>query len=223
MRQSLTPMAVPLEQPGPSKAAQLVALGALALALAGLWGQEQVIAVTRVALDGLRSSEAYVVEIDAADLPAMDPGLARIVDPRARPVSQVAMRTRQVAVQPFEYDVRAGETLQEIATRFGTDVSAILWNNGLDSADQVTVGARLTVLPVRGVLHLVRPDETLAAIAERYGSRLEDLILANALERADAVAPGQVIVGTRPGMLSASSTSVSVTLPSLTITKSKRI
>jgi flagellum-specific peptidoglycan hydrolase FlgJ len=204
MRQPLVPMAVPMEQPGPSKAAQLVALGALALALAGLWGQESVVAITRVALDGLRSSPAYVAEIDAADLPAMDPGLARIVDPRARPVSQVSMRTRQVAVQPFEYDVRAGETLQEIATRFGTDVGALLWNNGLDSADQVVAGARLTVLPVRGVLHLVRPEDTLAAIAERYGSRLEDLILANALERADAIAPGQVIVvagGTVPAAI----------------------
>ena len=83
-----------------------------------------------------------------------------------------------------------GETLQEIATRFGTDVSALLWNNGLEDPDQLQAGARLTVLPVRGVLHLVKAGETLRIIAERYGSRLEDLVAANALDRPDHIVAG---------------------------------
>jgi flagellum-specific peptidoglycan hydrolase FlgJ len=187
------PMAVPV-QPTPSKTSQVVALGFLVLTVASLWRQDNVVAVARIALDGLRSQQVMALEIDAADRPAMDPGLAWILDPRAQ--RPVAMRSKQrrVAVQPFEYEVRDGETLQEIAVRFGTDVSSLLWNNGLDSPDQVEAGDRLTILPVRGVLHLVKADETLAAIAERYGSRLEDLMIANALDGPDRIRPGQVIV-----------------------------
>jgi LysM repeat protein len=193
MRQAAVPMAVPFEQV-PSRASQFVAAGALALALAGLWRQESVVGVTRIALDGLRSQQAIALDLDAADIPAMDPGLARVVDPRARLNAVAAPRTRRVAVQPFEYEVREGETLQEIAARFGTDVSALLWNNGLDGPEQVEAGARLTVLPVRGVLHLVKAGETLNIIAERYGSRPDDLVAANALDRPEHIVPGRVIV-----------------------------
>ena len=164
------------------------------MALAGLWRQDNVVTVTRVALDGLRDSQVFALNIDAADVPAMDPGLAQIVDPRARLASFGAARGRQAAVQPFEYEVREGETLQDIATRFGTDTNALLWNNGLDGPEQLQAGARLMVLPVRGVLHLVKAGETLTIIAERYGSRLEDLVAANALDRPDHIVPGQVIV-----------------------------
>jgi flagellum-specific peptidoglycan hydrolase FlgJ len=90
--------------------------------------------------------------------------------------------------------VRESESLQEIATRFGTDVSALLWNNGLDSADQLQAGDRLTILPVRGVLHLVKAGETLTIIAERYGSRVQDIVMANSIDRPDHILPGQVIV-----------------------------
>jgi flagellum-specific peptidoglycan hydrolase FlgJ len=191
------PMAIPLghaDQTAPSRTSQLVALGFLALTAASIWRQDSVVAVTREALDGLRSQQVVALDIDAADRPAMDPGLAWILDPRARLPRPTAVRQRRVAVQPFQYEVRAGETLQGIAVRFGTDVSALLWNNGLDGPDQVMPGAKLTILPVRGVLHLVKPDETLASIAERYGSRPEDLMIANALDASDRIRPGQVIV-----------------------------
>jgi flagellum-specific peptidoglycan hydrolase FlgJ len=172
----------------------MVALGFLALAAASLWRQENVVAITRGALDGLRDHQAMALNLDAADIPAMDPSLARIIDPRSRMARGAATRQRTVAVQPFEYEVREGESLQEIAARFGTDVSALLWNNGLDGPDQVQPGARLTILPVRGVLHLVKVGDTLKGIAERYGSSTQDIIAANALDDPNHIEVGQVIV-----------------------------
>jgi LysM repeat protein len=188
------PMAIPIDPPGPSRASQFVAAAALALSLAGLWRQENVVSVTRVALDGLRDHQVLAPNVDAADVPAMDPRLARVVDPRARIASLAAPRGRRLAVQPFKYTVREGETLREIAARFGTDVGALLWNNGLEDAEQLTPGTSLTILPVRGVLHLVKAEETLMTIAERYGSRVDDLVTANALDWPDQLVPGQVIV-----------------------------
>jgi len=188
------PMAVPMDQPAPSWTSQLVALGFLLLAGASLWRQDAVVAMTRVALDGLRNQQVLALDLDVADLPAMDPSLARILDPRSRLATVSATVQRRVAVQPFEYEVQEGESLQDIAVRFGTDVSALLWNNGLDAPGQLRAGARLMILPVRGVLHLVKEGETLASIAARYGSRLDDLIAANAVESPDLIVPGQVIV-----------------------------
>lgn len=187
-------MAVPMQQSAPSRVALLAAVAMLALASAGVWRQENVVAITRIALDGLREHEAAALYLDGADRPAMDPSLAWVLDPSAKPLQPGAGRLRRVGVQPFEYEVREGETLQDISVRFGMDVSSLLWNNGLESAEQVQAGAKLMILPVRGVLHLVKDDETLASIAERYGSRIEDILTANALERQAQLTPGKVLV-----------------------------
>jgi LysM repeat protein len=190
-------MAVPLgsiQRAAPSTATLLLAAVALLLASAGLWRQDAVVAITRIALDGLQDHEVLALDLDGADRPAMDPSLALVLDPRSRPLQPGAGRLRRIGVQPFEYTVREGESIQEISTRFGTDVSALLWNNGLDDAAQAQAGARLMILPVRGVLHLVKDDETVASIAERYGSRAADIITANALERIDRLTAGQILV-----------------------------
>lgn len=187
-------MAVPVDRPGPSRVSMTLAAGALALALTGLWRQENVVALTQTALDGLGTHSVLAADVDAGDVPAMDPSLARVVDPRPKLSLLVKKPARRSAVQPFEYEVREGESLHDIAARFGTDVSALLWNNGLERPEQVQPGARLTVLPVRGVLHLVKPGDSLKAIAERYGARLEDVIAANAIERPELIYPGQIVV-----------------------------
>ncbi|MCC7370574.1 MAG: glucosaminidase domain-containing protein [Chloroflexi bacterium] len=194
---SASTMAVPmasLERGAPSWSTLLLATMALMLATAGLWRQDAVLSVTRIALDGLRDHEVLAVEIDGADRPAMDPRLAYVLDPRSRPLEPGAGRLRRIGVQPFEYAVREGETVQEIAIRFGVDVSALLWNNGLDDAEQVQPGARLMILPVRGVLHLVKDDETVESIAARYGSRAADILTANALDGLARLTAGQILV-----------------------------
>jgi flagellum-specific peptidoglycan hydrolase FlgJ len=187
-------MAVPIDRPGPSSASLFVAVAALVFAMASLWRQESVVTVTRVALDGLRDQQVMALSLDVADRPAMEPSLAQVVDPRAQLMSKTMTASKPSPVQPFEYQVRENESLQEIAGRFGTDVNALLWNNGLDSADQLQAGDRLMILPVRGVLHLVKGGETLTIIAERYGSRVQDIVMANSIDRPDHIVPGQVIV-----------------------------
>jgi LysM repeat protein len=190
------PMAVPFESPEPSVASMVIAAAALAFAIAGLVRQETVLSFTHVALDGLRAQEVVAPLVDQADVPAMDPSLAWVMDPRPKllTLSTSAPRPARPAVKPFEYEVRDGESLEDIARRFGTDVDALLWNNGLDAADQIEAGDRLMVLPVRGVLHLVKPGDTLNSIAERYGASPDDLAIANALDDPNTIVPDQVLV-----------------------------
>lgn len=51
----------------------------------------------------------------------------------------------QAAAGPTVYVVKSGDTLSQIAQRFGTTVSALVAANGLLSADNITVGTRLVI------------------------------------------------------------------------------
>jgi flagellum-specific peptidoglycan hydrolase FlgJ len=190
-------MAVPAERPSFFRSPLNLGLIALCgmLTFATVQRQEHVLIAAATALDGLAISEVVALEaLDQADLPAMDPRLAQVVDPRPAFAFLLNARPRRTGVQPFQYDVQPGETVGDVAARFGVTVSALLWNNGLEHPDQVQPGDQLTVLPVSGVLHRAEPGETLSGIARRFSVAIGDLMRANAIEDPDVLLAGQVLV-----------------------------
>jgi len=92
------------------------------------------------------------------------------------------------------YTVRRGDTLSEIAKRFGVSVTAIKrWNNLDDNTIQI--GQRLTIYPEAGdtkgyTIYHVRPGDTLVEIAQRFGVSVGDLKQWNGL-RSSRIYPGQ--------------------------------
>lgn len=91
--------------------------------------------------------------------------------------------------------VRRGETLFEIARRYGTDVNALKRSNGLRSND-LAVG-QVLLLPTatgadRGRMHVVRRGETYWSIAKQYGVSVQDLERSN--PRSDGLKAGDEIV-----------------------------
>jgi len=186
------PMAVPARA---TRSPWQVVIVALCLVVAvGVVGPMQMIGTARAALHGLGLDEAPPFELfDLADLPAMDPILAQVVDPR--PMAMVALQARpRRGIQPFQYDLRPEDSLLDVAGRFGVPLPALLWNNQLDTPDGVQAGQRLTFLPLSGVLHQVRAGETVVEIAARYGARVSDLVEANDLEPPYILAGGQTLV-----------------------------
>lgn len=109
---------------------------------------------------------------------------------------------------PTTHEVQAGETLGEIALRYGVSVEALLAENGLESADYIRVGQELKVpapasteaattpLPQDGRTHMVKAGETLGGIALQYGVSVEALQQANDLN-SDIIRVGQEL--TIPG------------------------
>lgn len=80
------------------------------------------------------------------------------------------------------YQVAAGDTVQNIADKFGVSAETVLWANGLKDASQaLRAGQSLTILPVSGVLYTVKKGDTLLGIAEAQKVSPEDIIEANAL------------------------------------------
>ena len=67
------------------------------------------------------------------------------------------------------YEVTPGDTVAGIAQRFSVSPETIIWANQLGDGDLISVGEKLLILPVDGVLHTVASGDTLDSIARRYG------------------------------------------------------
>lgn len=190
-------MATPWERPSFYRSVLCygLTLACMTLAVASVQRHERVFAMARSALDGLVAHQAPpIAPIDAADLPAMHPLLAEVVDPRPAATELRTRLARHSAVQPFHYEPQPGDSLVHVATKFGVSLGNLLWNNGIESADDLPAGSPLTVLPVSGVLHHVEDGDSPASVAERYGAVLSDLIAANALDARKELRRGQVLV-----------------------------
>ena len=100
----------------------------------------------------------------------------------------------------FSYTVQPGESLAEIADRFGIDVPTLLGSNDLDDPDLLPAGIELTILPVRGVLYRVAEGDTLNRIARRYSLPVPEILKANAIEDSELIAQGQELIlpGAKP-------------------------
>ena len=90
--------------------------------------------------------------------------------------------------------VRQGETLWEIAEKYGTDVDTIASANGIYDVDYLRPGQVLQVPRASGVVHTVKPGETLWAISRRYGVSMRAIQEANGLESPDLLRPGTRLV-----------------------------
>ncbi|MDP2948188.1 MAG: LysM peptidoglycan-binding domain-containing protein [Chloroflexota bacterium] len=107
-----------------------------------------------------------------------------------------------------DYEIRPGDTLTDIAARFGTTVEALVQLNGLKSAQVVWAGQVLQVPAtappapaappsrpppaVATVEYTVRPGESVWDVAVFFGTTVETIAALNGLAN-----PGLVVVGQR--------------------------
>ena len=78
------------------------------------------------------------------------------------------------------YVVKSGDTLFQIARRYGTTVDAISEANQLPNPAQLVVGQAL-VIPVSGQFHIVAAGDSLWKISRQYDVTVEDIIRINGL------------------------------------------
>lgn len=99
--------------------------------------------------------------------------------------------------------VRRGETLSQVASRYGTSVSALTNLNRLRSAHRIYPGQKLTVpsgrssgssraalAPGREITHRVRSGDSLWRLAQRYGTTVDRIKTDNRLS-GNLLRPGQ--------------------------------
>jgi LysM repeat protein len=106
-------------------------------------------------------------------LPVIDP-LTSIQEGTVPPSPADPISTR--------YTVAEGDTLGDVAERFGISLQTLIWANSLEQPDQLEVGLRLTV-PLRdGFLYGVQSGDTLMEVANDYSANLRQIIDVNGLQ-----------------------------------------
>lgn len=97
------------------------------------------------------------------------------------------------------YTVREGETLWELAKRFGTTSAEIRTANQMQAHDRLAIGQKL-IIPGRGVAstdhhggfwYTVRRGDTILRIAARYGLSIAQVLASNSLTDPDQLHVGQ--------------------------------
>ena len=170
---------------------------------------------------------AELIEVPARMLDDLNPELRRRVTPHKLPgyrmkvpVGRGALTQEKVAQLPPEkrirlqhHQVRKGETLSLIASRYATSIQAIAQANRLRSIHRLRIGQELAI-PLfpsgRGGAarraaskvrrsnssgpHVVSRGDTLYDIARAYGVKLKDLLLWNKLSPRQRIFPGQKIL-----------------------------
>lgn len=115
------------------------------------------------------------------------------------PDAEPARAKREVEAPKSEiYVVRQGDTLSEIADRYGVGLSKLRAANGL-RGNAIRIGQRLVIPATAKRLqeaasaktHVVRSGDTLSAIARRYGTSV------SAIQRANGMTGSSLLVGER--------------------------
>jgi LysM repeat protein len=103
---------------------------------------------------------------------------------------------------PVIHKVQVGETLSQIAQRYGVLMSAIMEANNINNPNLIRPGQELVIPGITQadaeaagkVTHVVKPGESLLEIARQYGVSAQAIIDANHIQNPDLIKPGQELI-----------------------------
>ncbi|MEI7769628.1 MAG: LysM peptidoglycan-binding domain-containing protein, partial [Chloroflexales bacterium] len=132
-------------------------------------------AVAQVALSSAGSAGQI---IPVYLVPRMTKDSVALGSARAEPIAPAQSTPREItdAFREVHYLID-GETLGDLADRYGVSVGSIIWSNGLDSGDALIVGQPLRIPRVSGAPHIVAEGETVAVIAGSLRSCLKRMVV----------------------------------------------
>lgn len=80
-----------------------------------------------------------------------------------------------------EYEVKSGESVAAIASKFNITRNSIYWANDFEASHTIHPGDVIKVPPVSGLIHKVTSWETLGGLANKYKVESEDIMRQNLL------------------------------------------
>ena len=99
------------------------------------------------------------------------------------------------------YTVQRGDTLSEIAERFGTTVNELVRLNNIADRDLIYPGQVLVIreggstTPPSGMItYTVQRNDNLTSIANRFGTTVNELVRLNNIQNPNLIYPGQVLI-----------------------------
>ncbi len=136
----------------------------------------------------LRTSDSAAGESEAAS------AVSEYDDPASRIRDYAGLHAGAQLPVSFAYQVEAGDTASSIAARFGLDEATVLFNNfDIYDADHLTVGQRLVLPSVDGLVYTVQAGDALSAVLENFAAELEATLAfpANGISSPEQIYAGQ--------------------------------
>ena len=142
-----------------------------------------------------------------ADLPATATETSEIQKSSDAPAPSASAPTTEVTAaipvvsqttRPSTYRVKSGDTVTQIAKRFGLSITAIAKLNNLGPKSLIRVGQVIKLVgntppEVEAESYRVRPGDTLSGIASRHQLTLSELTSINRISSSTLIYPGQVL------------------------------
>ena len=142
-----------------------------------------------------------------ADLPATATETSEIQKSSDSPAPSASAPTTEVTAaipvvsqttRPSTYRVKSGDTVTQIAKRFGLSITAIAKLNNLGPKSLIRVGQVIKLVgntppEVEAESYRVRPGDTLSGIASRHQLTLSELTSINRISSSTLIYPGQVL------------------------------
>lgn len=91
------------------------------------------------------------------------------------------------------YTVKDGETMEQIAARYGITADQIRWSNNLKTTS-ISSGQNLLIPSVPGIVYTVKDGDTVESLASKYGSSADQIITVNDLEKDHTLKVNSVIL-----------------------------
>ncbi len=163
--------------------------------------KERLRELNRALRDPVWSGRKYVPASYTVRVPGNDAERMR------QALDRIALTRRYTAQRPDrKHRVRAGQTLSQIAQRYGVSMDTLAAANNLHDADYLRQGQTLR-LPVAGKqpvslaakrakgkgIYTVQAGDTLSGIAHRHGITVQTLAQINGIDDADYLRPGQIL------------------------------
>lgn len=108
-------------------------------------------------------------------------------------VNSAKSSTKKTTSSVSVYTVKKGDTLSEIAERFGTTVSQLVKLNNIKNPNLIYVGQKLKIngSPSKAIYHTVKKGDTVSELAVKYGSTIALIKSWNNLKDVNKIYVGQ--------------------------------
>ncbi len=126
------------------------------------------------------------INFEPEDIVSISSGGSAIVKPSiltgsVLPIEQTPTVTEaaQGRNKMVQYEVRSGDVIGAISSRFGLKVATLLWANNLNSRSYIRPGDILKIPPGDGVMYTVRRGDTVGKIAREFDASQSEIIAFN--------------------------------------------
>ena len=111
------------------------------------------------------------------------------------PTEEVTIPNEEPQTEYITYKIKKGDTLSEIAKKYGTTVSTLASINNIKDVDKIYAGVTIKIPTTNSsyIEYTIKKGDTLSEIAKKYGTTVKKLQSINGIKNANKIYAGDTI------------------------------